>query len=160
MDQAVEVANRKAPEHLELQVNEPEAMTRKLKNYGSTVRRGLSAEVLGDYSSGINHVLPTGGAARFSGGLGSRISSRSRPFCAPRGGMSRTAPPPPQSLSEGLECPSQAGRSPRAAKTIGEKRELNGFGGFLPPAHDLIQYLGQKPAERKSALRRECRDGP
>ena len=70
MDQAVEVANRKAPEHLELQVNDPETMTRRLKNFGSLFVGPYSAEALGDYSSGINHVLPTGGAARYSGGLG------------------------------------------------------------------------------------------
>ncbi|MEO0226368.1 MAG: histidinol dehydrogenase, partial [candidate division WOR-3 bacterium] len=69
MDQAIEIANKKAPEHLELQVKNPNKFIDKLKNYGSLFIGKYSAEVLGDYSSGLNHTLPTGGAARYTGGL-------------------------------------------------------------------------------------------
>jgi histidinol dehydrogenase len=64
-----ELANRMAPEHLELQIDKPEWLAGKLKHYGSLFLGALSAEALGDYSSGLNHILPTGAAARFRGGL-------------------------------------------------------------------------------------------
>lgn len=66
---AIEIANKKAPEHLELQVKNPAKYLNLFKNYGSLFIGEYSAEVLGDYSSGLNHTLPTGGAARYTGGL-------------------------------------------------------------------------------------------
>jgi histidinol dehydrogenase len=66
---AAELANRMAPEHLELQIDKPEWLAGKLKHYGSLFVGALSAVALGDYSSGLNHILPTGAAARFKGGL-------------------------------------------------------------------------------------------
>ncbi len=69
MNQAVEIANSKAPEHLELQVKNADSYISKLKNYGSLFIGKYSAEVLGDYSSGVNHTLPTAGSARYTGGL-------------------------------------------------------------------------------------------
>jgi histidinol dehydrogenase len=74
-EEAIRVANVIAPEHLELQVGDPESwMTGSpcLRNYGSLFLGPLSAEALGDYSAGINHTLPTSGNARFSGGLSVR----------------------------------------------------------------------------------------
>ncbi|MEO0094379.1 MAG: histidinol dehydrogenase [candidate division WOR-3 bacterium] len=67
--QAIEIANKKAPEHLELQVRNPDKFINKLRNYGSLFIGKYSAEVLGDYSSGLNHTLPTGGSTRYTGGL-------------------------------------------------------------------------------------------
>lgn len=64
-----DLVNRKAPEHLELMVENPKKLIPKLRNYGSLFIGNKSAEVFGDYCSGPNHVLPTGGAARFTGGL-------------------------------------------------------------------------------------------
>ena len=72
LEEAVELANRRAPEHLELQIENPERYTSALRNYGTLFVGGFSAEVLGDYSSGLNHILPTGGAARYTGGLSVR----------------------------------------------------------------------------------------
>jgi len=69
MEQAIEVANRFAPEHLEVQVSDTRAVVPKLYNYGSLFIGKYSAEVFGDYCSGPNHILPTGGAARYTGGL-------------------------------------------------------------------------------------------
>jgi len=66
---AAEISNRLAPEHLELQVRQPEQFINKLNNYGSLFIGKQAAEVLGDYSSGLNHTLPTAGAARYTGGL-------------------------------------------------------------------------------------------
>ncbi|MDR0312762.1 MAG: histidinol dehydrogenase [Treponema sp.] len=71
-EEAQRIANAIAPEHLELQVSDAAAWINALKNYGSLFIGALSAEVLGDYSSGLNHTLPTLGSARFTGGLGVR----------------------------------------------------------------------------------------
>jgi len=67
--QAVELSNRIAPEHLMLQVKNPERIVGGLKNYGALFLGEYSTEVFGDYCSGTNHILPTGGAARYTGGL-------------------------------------------------------------------------------------------
>ncbi|MBC8180577.1 histidinol dehydrogenase [candidate division KSB1 bacterium] len=69
LDEAVEISNKKAPEHLELQVKERDKYINRLKNYGSLFIGSLAAEVLGDYSSGLNHTLPTNTTARYTGGL-------------------------------------------------------------------------------------------
>ena len=69
MEQAGEVSNRCAPEHLEVQVKDAQAVVPNLFNYGSLFIGKYSAEVFGDYCSGPNHILPTGGAARYTGGL-------------------------------------------------------------------------------------------
>ena len=69
IDQAIEIANRKAPEHLELQVKQPDEFIAKLTNYGSLFIGENAAESLGDYSSGLNHTLPTNTSARYTGGL-------------------------------------------------------------------------------------------
>jgi histidinol dehydrogenase len=70
--EAVRIANTIAPEHLELQIREPESWIPLLKNYGSLFIGPLAAEALGDYSAGINHTRPTSGSARFTGGLSVR----------------------------------------------------------------------------------------
>ncbi|MBD3300305.1 MAG: histidinol dehydrogenase, partial [Candidatus Moranbacteria bacterium] len=67
--EAVEIANKRAPEHLEIQVKNTKALIPKLTNYGSLFIGNYSAEVFGDYCSGTNHTLPTNGAARYTGGL-------------------------------------------------------------------------------------------
>jgi phosphoribosyl-ATP pyrophosphohydrolase/phosphoribosyl-AMP cyclohydrolase/histidinol dehydrogenase len=67
--EAVRLANAIAPEHLQLSVAEPERLAPQLTSYGALFLGDRTAEVLGDYGAGPNHVLPTGGAARYSGGL-------------------------------------------------------------------------------------------
>ena len=67
---AIVTANRIAPEHLQIDVKNPEAYISQLRNFGSLFIGKYAAEILGDYSSGLNHVLPTAGAARYTGGLG------------------------------------------------------------------------------------------
>jgi histidinol dehydrogenase len=69
IDDAIELSNKRAPEHLELQIKNPEAVIPQLKNYGSLFIGEYSAEVFGDYCSGPNHTLPTNGCARYTGGL-------------------------------------------------------------------------------------------
>ncbi len=70
MDQAIEVANRIAPEHLELSVAEPEQWLPSIRHAGAIFMGRYTAEALGDYCAGPNHVLPTSGTARFSSPLG------------------------------------------------------------------------------------------
>ncbi len=70
LDEACEVANRIAPEHLELSVANPEAWLPKLRHAGAIFLGRWSSEAIGDYCAGPNHVLPTAGTARFSSPLG------------------------------------------------------------------------------------------
>lgn len=72
LDEALSIANRKAPEHLQLCVQDAQLYISRLKNYGSLFVGSYSAETLGDYSCGVNHILPTNGAARYTGGLSVR----------------------------------------------------------------------------------------
>jgi len=71
-EEAIRIANTIAPEHLELQTADTGNWIPLLKNYGSLFIGSLCAEVLGDYSAGINHTLPTSTSARFTGGLSVR----------------------------------------------------------------------------------------
>jgi histidinol dehydrogenase len=70
LEQAAEVANRIAPEHLELSVADPEALNQKIRHAGAIFMGRYTAEALGDYCAGPNHVLPTSSTARFSSPLG------------------------------------------------------------------------------------------
>ena len=70
LDEAVDVANFMAPEHLGLSVAEPAALAGRVRHAGAVFLGGHSSEVLGDYCAGPNHILPTGGSARFSSPLG------------------------------------------------------------------------------------------
>ncbi|MDY5611691.1 histidinol dehydrogenase [Dysosmobacter sp.] len=69
LDKAAEAANRIAPEHLELCVDDPFALLPKIKNAGSIFLGRSAPEALGDYFAGPNHTLPTSGTARFSSPL-------------------------------------------------------------------------------------------
>jgi histidinol dehydrogenase len=89
-DEAMELANRFAPEHL---VVEREDMTRRPLTAGAVFVGPYTAQAAGDYATGSNHVLPTSGAARFRGGLSAadfvRVMSVQR---ATRPGLARLAP--------------------------------------------------------------------
>ena len=65
LDEAIDFANFSAPEHLELLIQEPFALLPKIKNAGAIFLGAYSPEPLGDYLAGPNHVLPTGGTAKF-----------------------------------------------------------------------------------------------
>jgi histidinol dehydrogenase len=69
LERAVELANRIAPEHLELAVADPEALLADVRNAGAVFLGRHTPEVIGDYVGGPNHVLPTARSARFSSGL-------------------------------------------------------------------------------------------
>ncbi|KXO10977.1 histidinol dehydrogenase [Marinobacter excellens] len=70
LKEAAEVSNRIAPEHLELSVEDPQAMLDDIRHAGAIFMGRYTAEALGDYCAGPNHVLPTSGTARFSSPLG------------------------------------------------------------------------------------------
>ena len=70
LDEAVAIANALAPEHLELQVDDPFALLPRVRHAGAIFLGRHTPEVIGDYVAGPNHVLPTGGTARFSSALG------------------------------------------------------------------------------------------
>jgi len=70
LEEAVEIANRIAPEHLELSVEHPEALVPEIRHAGAIFMGRYTAEALGDYCAGPNHVLPTSRTARFSSPLG------------------------------------------------------------------------------------------
>lgn len=87
MQQAIEVANRIAPEHLELSVGNPEALLPQIRHAGAIFMGRYTAEALGDYCAGPNHVLPTSGTARFSSPLGVYDFQKrsSIIYCSPEG---------------------------------------------------------------------------
>ncbi|MCG8427475.1 MAG: histidinol dehydrogenase [Chromatiales bacterium] len=70
MDEACEVSNYVAPEHLELSVEDPQAVVKQIKHAGAIFMGRYTSEPLGDYCAGPNHVLPTSRTARFSSPLG------------------------------------------------------------------------------------------
>jgi len=70
IDEAVDVANKIAPEHLEIMLNQPNKVLKKIRHAGAVFIGPYSPVVVGDYISGPSHVLPTSGTARFFSGLG------------------------------------------------------------------------------------------
>jgi histidinol dehydrogenase len=70
LEEAARVSNRVAPEHLELSIEDPQALLPLIKHAGAIFMGRYTAEALGDYCAGPNHVLPTSGTARFSSPLG------------------------------------------------------------------------------------------
>lgn len=70
ISEAVDIANRIAPEHLELSVEQPQQWLKQIRHVGAVFIGPYTSEVLGDYCAGSNHVLPTGGSARFFSPLG------------------------------------------------------------------------------------------
>ncbi|MDR3352484.1 MAG: histidinol dehydrogenase [Zoogloeaceae bacterium] len=70
MEEAIALANRVAPEHLELSLREPDAWVERIRHAGAIFLGPYTSESLGDYCAGPNHVLPTSGSARFSSPLG------------------------------------------------------------------------------------------
>ncbi len=70
LDEACDIINRIAPEHLELSISDPKALLPKIRHAGAIFMGRYTAEVLGDYCAGPNHVLPTARTARFSSPLG------------------------------------------------------------------------------------------
>ena len=93
VEQALDVVNEIAPEHLELMVVDPEALVGCVRNAGAVFCGPWAPASLGDYAAGPNHVLPTDGTARFAGALGVRDFLKSMHVVnADRSGLERLAP--------------------------------------------------------------------
>ena len=93
LERAAEAADRIAPEHLELCVEDPFALLHKIHNAGSVFLGRTAPEALGDYFAGPNHTLPTSGTARFSSPLGvDDFVKRSSFLYYPREALMRVAP--------------------------------------------------------------------
>jgi len=91
---AVKISNDLAPEHLELAVADPLSLLKKVENAGAIFLGLLSPEAIGDYAAGPNHVLPTGGAARFSSPLGVYdFLKRSSLICLSPDGLKKLSQP-------------------------------------------------------------------
>jgi histidinol dehydrogenase len=129
-DEAVAIANRKAPEHVELHV----ATTRmecelsgRLRNFGSLFCGRQAAEVFGDYNSGLNHVLPTAGAARYCGGLGVRDFLKVQTVLRMQHGAAAALAPGAARLArvEGLEAHARAAEM-RAVKQSARSGKRDG----------------------------------
>ncbi len=80
IDEAIDFSNKYGPEHMELIVENPLHYLTAIKNVGSLFLGAYAPVAVGDYFSGTNHVLPTGGAARFSSGLGVETFMRRTSF--------------------------------------------------------------------------------
>lgn len=93
LDEAIELVNRLAPEHLELAVERPERLLPRIHHAGAIFLGHTTPEAFGDYLAGPNHVLPTGGSARFASPLGTYdFVKRTSVIRAPRAALARLAP--------------------------------------------------------------------
>jgi phosphoribosyl-ATP pyrophosphohydrolase/phosphoribosyl-AMP cyclohydrolase/histidinol dehydrogenase len=108
------LADRFAPEHLELLVKEPAAWRKNLKNAGAVFEGSRSAEVMGDYGAGPNHCLPTSGAARFAAGLSVFTFLRARTWLAVSDPEELAADAAALARLEGLEAHARAAEARRS----------------------------------------------
>ncbi|MBJ7553311.1 histidinol dehydrogenase [Marinomonas spartinae] len=106
MDEAMDIANIVAAEHLELSVDEPEKWAQKIRHAGAIFMGRHTPEALGDYCAGPNHVLPTSGTARFSSPLGVYdFQKRSSLInCSPEGASALAKIASPLARGESLEA--------------------------------------------------------
>ena len=113
LEDAISLVNRFAPEHLHLAVSEPDALLPLVQHAGAIFMGGYSAEVLGDYSAGPSHVLPTFGSARYASGLSVReFQKRSSIIrCSPEGAKKIGPIAVTLANTEGLTAHSAAARA-------------------------------------------------
>jgi len=110
LDEAVTLVNRIAPEHLELAVPKARTMAQAIRHAGAIFMGSYSAEALGDYCAGPNHVLPTAGTARFSSPLGVYDFQKRTSLigCSPAGAATLAAIAAPLAQAEGLTAHAQS----------------------------------------------------
>ena len=106
MDEAIDIANIVAAEHLELSVDEPEKWAEKIRHAGAIFMGRHTPEALGDYCAGPNHVLRTSGTARFSSPLGVYDFQKrsSMIYCSPEGASDLAKIASPLARGESLEA--------------------------------------------------------
>lgn len=106
LEQASDIVNRIAPEHLELVLADPKTFSEEVRYAGAIFLGGSTAEVVGDYTAGPSHVLPTNGTARFASPLGVydfQVRS-SMIHCSPRGSVHLSRAAAILASEEGLEA--------------------------------------------------------
>jgi histidinol dehydrogenase len=110
LDQAAEIANAYAPEHLSLAVSGPDALVPLIRNAGAVFAGRLAAETFGDYLAGSSHVLPTDGAARAWGGVSVHtfLKAMSVQTVTPDAARRIAAPAAALARLEGLEAHARA----------------------------------------------------
>jgi histidinol dehydrogenase len=110
LDEAVDVANLYAPEHLSLAVEDPTALLARVRNAGAVFAGDLAAESFGDYLAGSSHVLPTDGAARAWSGVSVHtfLKAMSVQTVTPQAARRLAAPAAALARLEGLEAHAQA----------------------------------------------------
>ena len=110
---AFDVVNRIAPEHLQLAVTEPEKYLEQVHHAGAIFLGVNTTEVVGDYTAGPSHVLPTGGAARFSSPLGvyDFQARTSIVQCSPEGAIHLNRTAALLAKAEGLDAHAESARS-------------------------------------------------
>jgi histidinol dehydrogenase len=106
MDEAMDIANIVAAEHLELSIDDPEKWVEKIRHAGAIFMGRHTPEALGDYCAGPNHVLPTSGTARFSSPLGVYDFQKrsSLIYCSPEGASELAKIASPLARGESLEA--------------------------------------------------------
>lgn len=124
LDEAIELVNQIAPEHLALSVEQPELLANKVRHAGAIFMGPYTAEVFGDYCAGPNHVLPTSGSARFFSPLGVYDFQKrtSLIHCTPSSAAELVKTASILARSEGLIAHAEAAEC-RSEKASGEKNE-------------------------------------
>jgi histidinol dehydrogenase len=125
LDEAVEISNRIAPEHLELMTADPWSLLPRIRHAGAVFLGHHTPEALGDYFAGPNHVLPTLGAARFSSALSVQTFTKRTSVLAASPAFTARAIAPAARLArlEALEAHARSlesragGQAPRVAST-------------------------------------------
>ncbi|TPG19992.1 histidinol dehydrogenase [Sphingomonas koreensis] len=123
LDEAIPLVNRLAPEHLELAVDDPQALFDQVRHAGSVFLGRHTPEAVGDYVAGPNHVLPTGRRARFSSGLSVLDFMKRTSFLALDPASLAEVGPAAIALAEAEGLPAHA-RSV-ALRLAGDQPELN-----------------------------------
>jgi histidinol dehydrogenase len=113
LEEAVTIANRIAPEHVELAVADPDALLPLVRHAGAIFVGCHTAEVLGDYVAGPSHVLPTFGTARFASPLGVYDFQKRTSIirCSPSGAAALARIAAPLAVAEGLDAHARAARA-------------------------------------------------
>jgi histidinol dehydrogenase len=127
LDEAVAVANQIAPEHLELAVEDPEALAPRIRHAGAIFLGRYTPEAYGDYCAGPNHVLPTSRTARFSSPLGVYDFQKRTSLlgCSPEG-AARLAPTA-ATLARGEHLPAHAASAEARVQGVsGSSRQAGG----------------------------------
>ncbi|WP_114954799.1 histidinol dehydrogenase [Sphingosinicella terrae] len=157
VDQAIDIANLYAPEHLSLAVVDPEPLVEKVRNAGAIFAGGAAAETFGDYVAGSSHVLPTDGAARAWSGVSVQTFLKAITVQSLTAEAARAIARPAAALArlEGLEAHARAAEARLMERDVqdpplrGEGNRPHGGGGVSAP---VPVAASEERAERLTPL--------